>query len=275
MPGKMTLAILLIFLVSCQFQKPTGNEQRYVITSPEVAEIVCMLEGADNIVGITAECDFPAYLKEKEVVGNFGKVDYEKILKLKPSVVFTAGLEQDALSAELTKLGILVEQIHSRSIEEMLSSIERIGKMIGQLERSRFVTDSLKQEMLNIPEFDHSPLVYVEIYADPIMSVSRDSYLGELVNLAGGRNIFQELPRDYSRIDPEKVIAANPAIIILTHPVTTKKEVSQRKGWQVIPAVKNQRIYNDQDVDPDLILRASPRFILGVHKLQRVLYETD
>ena len=275
MLGKSALAAFLIFLLSCQFQKPAGSEKRYIITSPEVAEIVCLLEEAENIVGITAECDYPTYLKEKTVVGNFGKVDFEKLIKLNPAIVFTAGLEQEALSSELTKLGIRIEQIHSNSIEEMLDSIGRIGRIIQQEERSRFVIDSLRQELQKIPKHRHSPLVYVEIYADPIMSISSFSYVGELVSLAGGTNIFSQLPRDYSRIDPEKVISANPEIIILTHPVTTKQEVSRRKGWQVISAVENRRIYNDEDVDPDLILRASPRFILGIKELQKVMYETD
>ena len=150
---KVAIISLLVFLqFSCMRSNQRFSGKRYIITSPEIAEIICLLEGAGNIVGITAECDYPEYLQSKEMVGNFGKVDFEKIIELDPTIVFTAGLEQNLLSAELLKLGIQVEKIHSKSISQMLESILRVGKIIDQVERSNFGVDSLKIELQNIQE---------------------------------------------------------------------------------------------------------------------------
>lgn len=265
--------LVMVLLVGCVQSSHKTSEKRYVITSPEIAEIVCLLEGAENIVGITAECNYPEYLQQKEIIGNFGKVNFEKIIQLDPTVVFTAGLEQNSLAAELNKLGYKAERIHSKSVDEMLDSILRIGKIIDQSDRSQFVVDSLKFELQNIKNYPVSPKVFMEIYGDPIMSASEGSFVGQLVALSGGINIFKELPRDYSRIDPELVIKANPEIIIITYPGISAIDVKNRKGWEVIAAVQNDRIYSIDEVNPDLILRASPRIILGIKELQKVFHE--
>jgi len=262
----------LIFLAGCsKTEQQTGD--RYIITSPEIAEIIYLLEGVDNIVGVTIECDYPVKLQEIEKVGNFGKVDFEKIISLAPTIVFTSGLEQELLTTELEKLQIPTAQFYPKSIDDMISSIREIGKLIGAEKRAGFVADSLQTEIEKISQNCgvDPPTVYVEIYNTPIMSVSDRSFVGEVVQKAGGNNIFAELPRDYSRVKVEDVINADPEIIILTcPPEVTAESIKIRKGWEVISAVKNDRIYTALDINPDLIIRATPRVIEGMKILQKI-----
>ena len=266
------LFVAVIFLAGCSKSEQQIGE-RYIITSPEIAEIVYLLQGADNIVGITIECDYPVKLQEIEKVGNFGKVDFEKIISLDPTIVFTSGLEQELLTTELEKLQIPTAQFYPKSIDDMISSIREIGKLIGAEKRANFVADSLETEIKKISQNngDNSPKIYVEIYSNPIMSVSDRSFVGEVIQKAGGNNIFAELPRDYSRVKAEDVINANPEIIILTcPPEVTAESIKIRKGWEVISAVKNNRIYTALDINPDLIIRATPRVIEGMKTLQKI-----
>ncbi len=266
------LFVAVIFLAGCSKSEQQIGE-RYIITSPEIAEIVYLLQGADNIVGITIECDYPVKLQEIEKVGNFGKVDFEKIISLDPTIVFTSGLEQELLTTKLEKLQIPTAQFYPKSIADMISSIREIGKLIGVEKRANFVADSLEIEIEKISQNngEKSPKVYVEIYNNPIMSVSDRSFVGEVIQKAGGNNIFAELPRDYSRVKAEDVINADPEIIILTcPPEVTAKSIKIRKGWEVISAVKNDRIYTALDINPDLIIRATPRVIEGMKKLQKI-----
>lgn len=269
------LILVVVLLSGCSKTEQQAGE-RYVITSPEIAEIVCLLQGSENIVGVTIECDYPARLEQVEKVGNFGKVDFEKIISLEPTIVFTSGLEQELLTSELEKLQIPTAQFYSKSIADMITSIREIGKLIGAEERANFVADSLNAEIRIISENNssNSPTVYVEIYSNPIMSVSDKSFVGEVIELAGGDNIFAELPRDYSRVKAEAVIKADPEIIILTcPPEVTAEHIKIRKGWEVISAVKNKRIYTALDVNPDLIIRATPRVVEGMKKLQKIFQD--
>ncbi len=266
------LIFAVILLAGCsKTEQQIGN--RYIITSPEIAEIIYLLEGSDNIVGITVECDYPEQLKPIFKVGNFGNINYEKIISSNPTIVFTSGLEQQALAYQLNKLNIKTITIYPKNIDEFISAIIEIGAEINQLERAEFVADSLRTQINISTHFTGSPRVYVEIYGSPIMSVSDSSYVGQLVNFAGGENIFSTLPRDYSRINPENVIKADPEIILLTYPGITKEQVQQRKGWEVITAVKTGMIFTTVDIDPDIILRASPRITEGLSELKRIFHE--
>ena len=269
------LVLILMFLAGCQQQNKSMEHDRYIVTSPEVAEILAVLGAAENIVGITQECNYPNSLENIEKIGNFGKVDFERIIELESTLVFTSGLEQDALSLELEKLNIAVEKIYPQSVSELMSSILKIGTLVGRKERAEFIVDSLRTDLQKIKENQNlnNPQIYVEIYGDPLMSVNKESFVGELVTLAGGVNIFSDLPREYSRIDAEKVIEANPEIIILTYPGILAEDVQQRKGWEVISAVKNRKVYSAADIDPDLILRASPRCIKGIKQLKKAFCE--
>jgi len=154
----------------------------------------------------------------------------------------------------------------------MYDSILEIGEIIGKSQRAQAVTDSLKLavQKLKARKLTTAKNVYVEIYGDPIMTVSDSSYVGNLIELIGANNIFDTLPRDYSRVSAEKVVAANPEIIILTYPGVNPADIVQRRGWQELAAVQNQRIYNIEDINPDLILRSTPRVILGLEKLLEI-----
>ena len=272
------MLITFLLIISCHKAEKPNNAKRYIITSPEVAEIVCMLDGLQNIVGITSECNYPVELNNIEKIGNFGKVNFERIIELEPTIVFTSGLEQDALASELGKLDITVEKIYPHSVQEMIESIRTIGERIDQKKQAEFIADSLQtsiRQLTDAIDSNVSPKVYIEIYGDPVMSVSDRSFVGELVEMAGGDNIFSQLPRDYSRIDPEKVIEADPDIIILTYPGVTSEQIKNRKGWEMITACRNNRIYTNTEINPDLIVRASPRIIEGLKLLQKVFNETD
>jgi iron complex transport system substrate-binding protein len=269
------LLLILTLFVSCHKADAPNPDNRYVILSPELAEIIAVLEGTDNVVGITEECTWPEAYAGKTVVGKFGSLDKEKIIALKPSLVFASSLEQQAIASELAKLGIKVVSVYPQTIQEMLSGIITVGEALGKRERAVFVADSLRAELEHIrtnatPE--HRRKVYLEIYREPLMSVSDKSFVGELIELAGGDNIFDELERDYCRISSEDVIRARPDLMIC-YSQDSAENISKRMGWKDIPAVRNGRIYFEGDLNPDWLLRAGPRVILGARRLQEIFRE--
>jgi ABC-type Fe3+-hydroxamate transport system substrate-binding protein len=127
--------------------------------------------------------------------------------------------------------------------------------------------ENIKNTLMSIPEDRRHPSVYVEISPDPLMTVAKGSFVNDIINLTGCINIGEDLPREYCRIDPEVVISSNPDYIILLHNASTEDDVAGRTGWNVIKAVKDGNIITD--IDPDLLLRASPRLADGA----RILFE--
>lgn len=261
------------FGISACKKNTQGEENRYVVLSPEVAEILAAIGATDRIVGLTEECTHPEELLTKEIVGKFGMLNREKIVSLDPGIIFSSALEQKAVAEEFTKLGYRVETVYPRTVAEMFSEIERLGKITGLEENASALITQMRSEYDTVQKQSEGlsrPKVYLEIYRDPLMSVSDQSFVGELIEVAGGDNIFSVLERDYSRIKAEDVINAAPDIIIC-YSQDSLSNILNRKGWQRIPAIQNKQVYFEADLNPDWIQRAGPRTVLGIKRLQEII----
>jgi len=237
-----------------------------------VAEIICALNAENEITGITAECNYPPSLQQKKIVGSFSSIDKEAIIALNPRLIFCSSLEQESIALDLKNLGFQVEVIYPKGINAMFSDIERIGTLIRRKEAAGKLVKDLKEEREKIKANSQGklrPKVYLEIYRNPLMSVSDSSFVGELIETAGGDNIFPRLERDYARINPEAVISAKPDIMIC-YSQDTLENIINRKGWQNIPAIQKIRIYFEKDINPDLLQRATPRCIEGMKILAKL-----
>ncbi|MDD2596275.1 MAG: cobalamin-binding protein [Candidatus Cloacimonetes bacterium] len=260
---------MLLLLASSCGKQPPEHREKYVVLSPETAEIMAALGSAEDIIGLTRECDYPETLQGKEIVGDFGAIDMEKVISLSPKIVFASGLEQEAISVDLQKLGIEVYRSYPRTVNEMLQEILRIGELIGKKSEAEALKQELESSIAAIKtatEGKTRPDVYLEIYRDPLMSVADNSFVGELIELSGGNNVFDRLERDYARVKAEAVVQAAPDLMIC-YSRDTEENIVTRKGWDRIPAIKNRHIYFEEDVHPDLIQRAGPRCVEGMQAL--------
>ncbi|MCK9610652.1 MAG: helical backbone metal receptor [Candidatus Cloacimonas sp.] len=269
--GLPIIIIIILFTFSCK-QSEKNQKKGIVVLSPEVAEIICALNAENEITGITAECNYPPSLQQKKIVGSFSSIDKEAIIALNPRLIFCSSLEQESIALDLKNLGFQVEVIYPESINAMFSDIERIGTLIRRKEAAEKLVKDLKEEKEKIKANSQGklrPKVYLEIYRNPLMSVSDSSFVGELIETAGGDNIFPRLERDYARINPEAVISAKPDIMIC-YSQDTLENIINRKGWQNIPAIQKRKIFFEKDINPDLIQRATPRCIEGMMILAKL-----
>ncbi|MDY0151311.1 MAG: helical backbone metal receptor [Candidatus Cloacimonas sp.] len=265
----LCLVAILALSLSCK-QQPKAETARFVVLSPEVAEILCELGAEEDIVGITTECNYPSSLASKPIVGSFSSINKEQIIAVKPGIIFCSALEQEGAAADLKKLGYRVEVVYPKSLAMLSQEILRIGKLIGKEPEARALNLKMDSELAELKAKNTNkprPRVYLEIYRDPLMSVSDASFVGELIETAGGDNLFPTLERDYARVNPEAVIKAKPEIMICFSRDTLQNIIS-RKGWQDIPAIQSKSIYFEREINPDLIQRATPRCIEGIRALQ-------
>jgi len=231
----------------------------------------------DRIVGRTVECDYPESLQDIDIVGNFGQISLERVVGLNPSIIFASALEHDEIAVQLNRLNKRIYQFYPHNTLELMDIINMIGIITDTEERAKELVYEMSTRFtefyLLAQQRETKPRVFIEIYGNPIMSASNASYVGQLLVYAGAENIFPELPRDYSRVNAEDVVHLNPDVIILTYPGISAEDVKNRRGWSGINAVRNNRIYTIDDVNPDLILRAGPRNIQGIERLIEVLFE--
>jgi iron complex transport system substrate-binding protein len=249
--------------------------RRIVCTSPEITEVLFAVGAGDRVVGVVRGCDWPPAARELPLVGDFSNVSLERVVALRPDLIITTGHEQERMLAQLERLDVPIVALLAKDMASVRRNVVAVASLVGEEKNGAALAADLDRELAAvraavdaIPE-EEKPRVFLEISPEPLMTVAEGSFVDEAIAFAGGVNVGAALPRPYSRIDPEAVIAADPQIIVLCHGAATPAAVGARTGWGGISAVREGRVY---DVNPDVVLRAGPRLGQGVAALHALFY---
>jgi iron complex transport system substrate-binding protein len=253
--------------------------QRIVSLAPSSTEILFAVGAGDQVVGVTDFCDYPQAVVTGKTsgsitsIGNYWQPAIEPIVALNPDLVIACGGgASDEAADKLRNLGYTVIVLNPQTVSDVLANIDLVGKATGHANDATTLVVSLQARIdaiaNKVADLANKPKVYVEISNDPLMSVGPGSYMGDLVTLAGGINIFNDAATPWPMISSESVIAKNPNTILSTH--TSINVFDTRSGWKSIDAVANKKIYK---LDGDNIyLRPGPRFIDALEELSKLLH---
>lgn len=227
-----------------------------------MTEIIFALGSANNLVGVTTYCNYPDSAKNIYKVGDFSNPSIERIVNLNPTLVIVNLPEQNRIKHQLDKLGIKTFVTSPKTLNDIYQEIVDLGRILNRERQA----DSLVNYMKMNIKFSRASRkwVYIELCAKPLITIGADSYLNELIEKAGGKNIFSDLKKDYPVINQEQVIIRNPEIIVVLHP----EEIMDRVSWQGISAIKNRKVY--QNLNQDWLLRPGPRLVLGFKELEKI-----
>jgi len=278
-PIAIFIVAIIIFLLQVGLSRAEDKNLRIVSLAPATTEILFSLGLNENIVGVTSFCNYPAEATKKDKVGTFSQPSIEKIISLRPDIIFTASIEQAPIVEKLKKLNLNVYVSDPEDIEDLLTVINEIGKITDRTKEAKQLTGEMRSRMNQIKVKvksilnDKRPKVFVEIWHDPLMTAGRGSFIDELISIAGGINIAYDTPRKYSYFSPEQVIKRDPDYIILSYmsEKDPNNNLASRLGWGNIKAVRNKHIYSD--INPDLFLRPGPRLIEGLEEIHKKLYQ--
>ncbi|MFH1282398.1 MAG: cobalamin-binding protein [bacterium] len=255
--------------------------ERIISLAPAITEMLYSLDLGENILGVTTYCNFPEDAKSKEKIGEFSYINIEKIILLKPDLIFASGGVQEKYAKILQDLKFNIEIIYPQNIEGIFNSLERIGELTDTkrkaeklISQSRTRLNIIKAETENIPK-DERTRVFIEMWDEPLTTAGSKSFINQIISMAGGNNIADKIQYPYPRISPEFVILNDPQIILIAYNYDRKnnnlnEEVKLRPGWKNVSAVKYGRIITD--FDPDILLRESLRIVDAVEKLHDLLY---
>jgi iron complex transport system substrate-binding protein len=252
---------------------------RIASLAPSVTEIIYAIDAQDSLVAVSNQCDAPLAAKLKPKIGNFNRPDLEKARELRPDVVlFAEYVKAEDLEA-LEKVGIKTVVLSSRDLADLSATIRLVGRIAGRVEKAEAVAAALDRivaevsgKVAAVPP-GKRPGVYIEVDGpSAIYAVGSGSFMGDVVRVAGGRNVFEQRPGPYLRLTDEEIIRARPEVILVDHPFQYKVGVSKRPGWAEIPAVKNGRVYDGTDYDMVAFNRASPRIGQSLREIARLLH---
>ena len=236
---------------------------RIVCLTEETVETLYLLGEEERIVGVSGYAVRPARVRrEKPRVSAFTSADLPKILALRPDLILTFSDLQADIVAALIREGLAVHAFNQRDVAGILAMIRTLGALMGASEKAEALARRYEERLARIrAEAAALPpvRVYFEEWDEPL--ISGIGWVSELIEVAGGVDVFPELARQAAArdrvVEPASVAAAAPELILASWcgKKVVPDRIAARRGWDAIPAVRAGRIV---EIKSPLILQPGP-----------------
>jgi cobalamin transport system substrate-binding protein len=250
--------------------------RRIVSLAPSVTETLFALGLGDRVVGDTDFCDYPPEAKKKTRIGGTVNPNIEAVAALHPDLVVASREINRADSVfSLERLGVPVYVTDPQSVEQVLTSTDRLGELLGAGDAAHSLTANLRQRLddvnrrlAGVPPKN----VLMVVWLDPLMSVGRNTFLEDALRRAGARSIISS-PQPWPTVDLEEVVRLQPEYLIISNDnkEQVQRELAQfqsRPVWRRLAAVRNRHFI----ILSEAINHPSPRLLDGIEQLARALY---
>ena len=234
---------------------------------------------ADRIIAVGDYDDLPEGYKDKPRIGGLLNPNIEKIIEYKPDLVITYG-SQDILRDRMKELGIRIYPFTHGSISQTLDYMVALGRTVGAEDKAREIENRIRMTFEAIRE--HSPAKHPKVLLvhnrgvgalGSFYSVGGKAFQNELIEIAGGDNIFADVDKEVMEPSIEAIMKRAPEVIIETLPsgVSDQEIQRRRSDWNKLaklPAVMNKRVFI---IGEDYMLVPGPRLDLAAKKFAEVI----
>lgn len=250
-----------------------GHARRIISLAPHITELLFAAGAGDRVVGTVDYSDFPPAAQLIPRIGNYGELNLEALLALRPDLVVAWGSGNPSMQiGQLRELGVPVYVTEPRSLTDIASHIEKLGRLAGTEDRAMRVAAAFREQFkvlhktyANRREVD----VFYEVWPAPLTTVSGQHLISKVINLCGGHNVFADLTPLASQINLEALLVRNPDVIIGSSAGRAKSQWSGT--WRQYQELKAVRAKHSYIIDPDLLQRHTPRILEGAKILCRHL----
>ena len=272
---------LLLFTASAFSQAP----QRIISTSPSITETLYSLGLGDRVVAVSTYCHYPVEAIKKPKVGSYLNPNVEAILKLSPDLVILQKIPNQ-VEDNLRRLGAPILVVDHGDLDSTLTSIRTIGKATGTSASANSLAISIRKQLDGIrartSALPRRTLLFI-VGRTPgrlegIVAVGKGSYLNNLMEIAGGRNVLADSVAPYPKISLETIIGRDPDVIVdmgdmaNTTAVTEehrKSVVALWHGQTSLKSVKNGSVFA---VASDIFVVPGPRMVDAALAFARMLH---
>lgn len=216
----ISFLLCLSIFISCNKSENDMKKRNYIIStkvpikktpkkvvsiSPAITSILFDLECGDRLIGRTDFCNYPPEAKKIKSVGGINNTNLEMIISMRPDLVitssiFTKKMFQTIESAEIP----IISFKETNTIEGMYEVIEILGEILDKKEKANQLIQDSKtkiqkiktkiQENRSLRKKSQTPKVYYVVGFGPSgdFSAGKDTYINEIITIAGGNNIAKE-----------------------------------------------------------------------------------
>lgn len=243
--------------------------KRIATLSPGATELTYAAGAGEQVVAVVSYSDYPPEAKEVQSVGSHTRMDLEALVTLRPDLVigWTTGNPPEQLET-IEALGLPVFYIEPRGVDGVASVIERLARLAGTETAGQKVADEFREGMAEVEDRyqDRDPVpTFYQVWDEPLMSISDEHLIGQVVRMCGGANVFGDQQRLVPRLDDEAVLAANPEAIIAGGMGEENRHwLTHWEQYDELEAVAQGNLFF---VPPSLIQRPTPRLLDGAKLL--------
>lgn len=270
-------------LISRKYTDDLGREvtlhnspKRIVSLAPSTTEMLMAIGGGDLLVARSQACDYPPSVLDFPEVQTYPEIDLAGIVTYEPDLVLATDEIYDVRTTDFfDRFKIPVYFQSFSGTEDIYRNIATLGEMIDRKANAIALSDSLRRVESKILDSTAGQAKFrtmVLIGVKPIIAAGGKSFIGEIVEKAGGKNAFADIDEKYPVLTEEAVLKAGVEVILLP----TRDDQVYREFASMypmlhlnMPAAQSGRIYL---VDPNLVLRPGPRTTEGLAYLARTLH---
>ena len=249
--------------------------RRVLSLAPSLTEMLFAIGLDEQIVGVTNFCNYPPAVAGKPKVG-YTQPNLESLLALRPDMVAAPGelLRADVL-AKLEALKVPTFIFEAKSLEHVLAHIHTLGRIFERSSAADVLTRHMRERIAEVSRrvetVERKRVLYV-LSSHPLITVGPDSYIHQMIELAGGINVAAGTSGAYPRLSMETVLEKDPEILVF--PVGSTESVPEHEQqtwerWTGLSAVQRHRLHV---VSSDALNRPGPRVVDGLEQLAQVIH---
>ncbi len=272
--SSISYIIIILLLFSCNNNKydkyqNTEDAIRIVSLAPSITKELVDLGLENNIVGATSYCAVSSSNKDL-IIGSAITVNIEKVLLLKPDIVFASGLTKDKTINTLKENGVTVYKFGKMtSFEYICNNFIELGKLVDKENTARSIVEKSKTKIdsliSTIPKQTDSLRIFFQVGSKPIFTVIPNTFMNDYITFAGCKNIADDMTR--GTINRETVINRNPDIIfIISMGIEGNNE---KKIWEKYPELKASK--NKKIFIVDANVAASPTVLAFTESFEKIM----
>ena len=232
-----------------------ADELRIVATSPAVVDIMARLD--IDLVGVpnSTLSEIPARYDDATRTGTAMRPDMEVIKTLNPDWVIGPASLQTDMEPKLEAAGLNGIFLNLESVEGLYKSVEQLGELFGRQEEAQEMIDEFsafyyEYSQVNVDKGSPTVLVLMGLPGSYVVATGK-SYVGSLVRLAGGTNVYEDEETDFIIANTEDMQTKDPDIILrAAHAMPEdvvnmfKEEFETNDIWRHFRAVEDGCVYD-------------------------------
>ena len=263
-------------------QEAPASSRRIVSLVPALTEMLFAIGAGAQVVGVSSFDEFPPEVKNLPRVGALLDPDTERILSLRPTLVIVYGSQSD-LEKQIGRAGIRTFAYRHGGLETILGTVRELGRVTGHEADAGRVVGEVEKRLEAVRArvkgrtrprvllvFERQPKTLRGVY----VSGGR-GFLHELLEIAGGRNVFADAARESVQPSTEMILARAPDVILEVRAaglIAEHEVAGERDAWGAlssVPAVRNRRIHF---LSGDYLVVPGPRVAQAAEAFARALH---